>query len=79
MDLYEIGESKKLAVKHKYEFYTYKDEWDKVKEELDLTDEELRKEVSISLQMWVWADILDDVRNMVLIEREHQNKKGESG
>jgi len=51
-----------LLVKYPCEFFTYKNQWDETKEKLNITDEELREKIEQCLQMWAWADILEDVR-----------------
>lgn len=73
MTEYEIEATGQRVVKNKYEFFTYKEDWDKAKEDLGLTDEELREKVESCLQVWAWADILRDVRDMV----EHEDGKME--
>jgi len=65
-------ESGKRVMKYSYDFLTYKDGWDKIKEDLCLTDEELRIRIGQELQMWAWADILPEVRAAVEYERERQ-------
>ena len=49
------------ATERTYEFFTYDDEWNKVKKILHLTDEELRDEVESVLQIQAWADVLREV------------------
>ena len=56
----------KETVKHNYELYTYQDDWDRVKDKLGMTEEELRDEVEACLQMWAWGDVLSDVKGMPL-------------
>ncbi len=51
-----------LLIKYPCEFFTYKSEWDKIRKELNLTDEELREKIEQCLQVWAWADILQAVR-----------------
>lgn len=65
-------ESGKRVMKYSYDFLTYKDGWDKIKEDFCLTDEELRICIGQALQMWAWTDILPEVRAAVEYERERQ-------
>lgn len=59
----------KPATKRNYELWTYDEVWNKIKKKLKLTDEELRKQVELALQMWAWADITDDIEQQLEFER----------
>lgn len=41
-----------------YKLFTYDDIWEQTKEEFQLTDQELQKEVESLLQLQAWADII---------------------
>lgn len=75
IEVYEMPDTGRLLVKYPCEFFTYKNEWDKIKEELNLTDEELREKISQCLQVWAWADILEDVRAAVEYDRTVESAK----
>ena len=58
------------VMQYSCEFVTYKDDWDNIKKEFNITDEELKEKIGQCLQMWAWADILDDVRAAIKYDEE---------
>lgn len=68
-------ENGKRVMKYSCEFLTYKTEWDNIKEELGLSDEELRIAIGQELQLNAWGDVLPGVREFILSDRELAEKE----
>ena len=59
----------KPATERTYKLYTYDDVWNDITKKLNLTDEQLRKEVEKSLQMNAWSDIMDGIEYSLEFEK----------